>query len=48
MGANASAQMAFDKAQGAVTAATGGITKCMSKDTGQVVCPQMYMLLWLT
>mmetsp|Transcript_24052 Transcript_24052/g.35282 ORF Transcript_24052/g.35282 Transcript_24052/m.35282 type:complete len:201 (-) Transcript_24052:211-813(-) len=36
MGANASAQMAFDKAQGAVTAATGGITKCMSKDTGQV------------
>ena len=40
MGNNASAQAAFDKArdkaQNAVEAATGGLTKCMSKDTGQV------------
>eukprot|EP00802_Teleaulax_amphioxeia_P029411 Tamp_31490.p1 GENE.Tamp_31490~~Tamp_31490.p1 ORF type:complete len:223 (+),score=44.83 Tamp_31490:54-671(+) len=39
MGNNASAQAAFDKArdkaQNAVEAATGGLTKCMSKDTGQ-------------
>jgi len=38
MGNNASAQAAFDRAQGAVEAATGGITKCMSRDTGQVYC----------
>lgn len=37
MGNNTSAQAAFDKAQGAVEAATGGITKCMSRDTGQVM-----------
>ena len=40
MGNNASAQAAFDKArdkaQNAVEAATGGLTKCMSKDTRQV------------
>jgi hypothetical protein len=40
MGNNASAQAAFDRArdqaQTAVEAATGGLTKCMSKDTGQV------------
>ena len=42
MGNNNSAQAAFDKAQSAVEAATGSITKCMSKDSSTVirVCAQ--------
>ena len=36
MGNKASAQAALTKAQGAVEAATGGITKCMSRDVTQV------------